>query len=62
MEDACPRTTSSTLKWTTRDPRRLRSFFERLFDWEFREAMPGYTMIEAWAASSSPPTLRCRSG
>ena len=34
------------IEWTTRDPRRLRSFFERIFDWEFREAMPGYTMIE----------------
>ena len=34
------------IEWTTRDPERLRSFFGRLFDWEFREAMPGYTMIE----------------
>lgn len=34
------------IEWTTRDPERLRSFFERIFDWELRDAMPGYTMIE----------------
>jgi hypothetical protein len=34
------------IEWTTRDPERLRSFFGRIFDWQFREAMPGYTMID----------------
>jgi predicted enzyme related to lactoylglutathione lyase len=41
-----PKNNIQHIEWTTRDPRRLRAFFERLFDWEFREAMPGYTMIE----------------
>jgi predicted enzyme related to lactoylglutathione lyase len=41
-----PKNNIQHIEWTTRDPRRLRSFFERIFDWEFREAMPGYTMIE----------------
>ena len=34
------------IEWTTRDPERLRSFFAGIFDWQFREAMPGYTMID----------------
>jgi predicted enzyme related to lactoylglutathione lyase len=38
-----PKNNIQHIEWTTRDPRRLRAFFERLFDWEFREAMPGYT-------------------
>jgi len=41
-----PKNNIQHIEWTTRDPRRLRAFFERIFDWEFREAMPGYTMIE----------------
>ena len=41
-----PRNSIQHIEWTTRDPGRLRSFFERLFDWQFREAMPGYTMID----------------
>ncbi|HUP91210.1 MAG TPA: VOC family protein [Solimonas sp.] len=34
------------IEWTTRDPRRLRSFFGQVFDWTFIDAMPGYTLIE----------------
>ena len=34
------------IEWTTRDPGRLRTFFAGVFDWQFREAMPGYTMID----------------
>jgi predicted enzyme related to lactoylglutathione lyase len=41
-----PQNNIQHIEWTTRDPERLRSFFDRIFDWEFREAMPGYTMIE----------------
>jgi uncharacterized protein len=41
-----PRNNIQHIEWTTRDPERLRAFFERVFDWEFSEAMPGYTMID----------------
>jgi predicted enzyme related to lactoylglutathione lyase len=41
-----PRNNIQHIEWTTREPERLRSFFARIFDWEFREAMPGYTIIE----------------
>ena len=41
-----PKNDIQHIEWTTRDPGRLRSFFEGIFDWQFREAMPGYTMIE----------------
>ena len=34
------------VEWTTRDSKRLREFFGNVFDWSFREAMPGYTLIE----------------
>ncbi len=34
------------IEWTTREPGRLRSFFSRVFDWKFSEAMPGYTLIQ----------------
>ena len=33
-------------EWNTRDPKRLQSFYGRIFDWKFFEAMPGYTMID----------------
>ena len=33
-------------EWTTRDPKRLQSFYGKVFDWKFNEAMPGYTMID----------------
>lgn len=33
-------------EWNTRDPKRLKTFYGKLFDWKFDEAMPGYTMIE----------------
>ena len=41
-----PQNTIQHIEWTTRDAQRLRSFFARIFDWEFREAMPDYTLIE----------------
>jgi predicted enzyme related to lactoylglutathione lyase len=53
-----PKNNIQHIEWTTRDPRRLRSFFERLFDWEFREAMPGYTMIEGVGGIFDAPDPR----
>ena len=41
-----PKNLIQHIEWTTRDPARLKSFFSRIFDWNFFEAMPGYTMIE----------------
>lgn len=41
-----PKNAIQHVEWTTRDPRRLQSFYDQLFDWNFFEAMPGYTMIE----------------
>ena len=41
-----PKNDIQHIEWTTRDPGRLRSFFAGIFDWQFREAMPGYTMID----------------
>ena len=41
-----PKNAIQHIEWTTRDPRRLMEFFNRIFDWNFFEAMPGYTMIE----------------
>ena len=41
-----PKNIIQHIEWTTREPQRLRSFFSRIFDWQFREAMPGYTMID----------------
>ena len=41
-----PKNVIQHVEWTTRDPRRLQSFYGRLFDWKFNEAMPGYTMID----------------
>jgi predicted enzyme related to lactoylglutathione lyase len=41
-----PKNLIQHIEWTTRDPKRLRSFFSRVFDWQFNEAMPGYTLIE----------------
>jgi predicted enzyme related to lactoylglutathione lyase len=46
MGGRMPKNNIQHIEWTTRDPGRLRSFFARIFDWEFREAMPGYTMID----------------
>ena len=41
-----PKNLIQHIEWTTRHPARLRTFFTSVFDWTFREAMPGYTMIE----------------
>lgn len=41
-----PKNVIQHVEWTTRDPKRLKSFYGRIFDWKFREAMPGYTMID----------------
>jgi predicted enzyme related to lactoylglutathione lyase len=41
-----PKNAIQHIEWTTRDPRRLKSFYDDIFDWNFFEAMPGYTMIE----------------
>ena len=34
------------IEWTTPHSSRLRTFFTSVFDWTFREAMPGYTLID----------------
>jgi uncharacterized protein len=41
-----PKNLIQHIEWTTRHSARLRTFFTSVFDWTFREAMPGYTMIE----------------
>ena len=41
-----PKNLIQHIEWTTRHPARLRTFFTSVFDWTFREAMPGYTMID----------------
>jgi len=41
-----PKNVIQHIEWTTSDPQRLRKFFGKVFDWEFHDAMPGYTMIE----------------
>jgi len=41
-----PKNVIQHVEWTTRDPKRLQSFYGRIFDWKFNEAMPGYTMID----------------
>ena len=41
MGGAVPKNNIQHIEWTTRDPGRLRSFFAGIFDWQFREAMPG---------------------
>lgn len=34
-------------EWNTRDPKRLASFYSRIFDWKFDDRkMPGYTFID----------------
>lgn len=43
------------IEWTTRDSTRLREFFDRVFDWNFREAMPGYTLIEGLGGIFAAP-------
>jgi len=46
------------IEWTTRDPERLRTFFGRIFDWQFRDAMPGYTMIDGVGGIFDAPDPR----
>lgn len=41
-----PKNLIQHVEWATRDPKRLQSFYGRIFDWKFKEAMPGYTMID----------------
>ena len=41
-----PKNAIQHIEWTTTDPKRLRKFFGKIFDWTFHDAMPGYTMIE----------------
>ena len=43
------------IEWTTRDAQHLRAFYSRIFDWKFRDAMPGYTMIEGVGGIFSAP-------
>jgi predicted enzyme related to lactoylglutathione lyase len=34
-------------EWNTRDPKRLQSFYGKIFDWKFNDKrMPGYTVID----------------
>src|SRR6218665_445099 len=33
------------IEWSSRDPKRLKKFFSKVFDWELTEPMPGYTII-----------------
>ena len=41
-----PKNVIQHVEWNTRDPKRLQSFYGRIFDWKFNEAMPGYTLID----------------
>jgi len=41
-----PKNLIQHIEWTTRDPERLKNFFRQIFDWNFLDAMPGYTLIE----------------
>jgi predicted enzyme related to lactoylglutathione lyase len=41
-----PKNLIQHIEWTSRHPARLRTFFTSVFDWTFREMMPGYTLIE----------------
>ena len=43
------------IEWTTRNAQHLRAFYSRIFDWKFRDAMPGYTMIEGVGGIFSAP-------
>ena len=53
-----PKNNIQHIEWTTRDPGRLRTFFAGLFDWQFREAMPGYTMIDGVGGIFDAPDPR----
>ena len=34
-------------EWNTRDPKRLQTFYGKIFDWKFNDkVMPGYTLID----------------
>ena len=33
------------VEWSTHDPKRLKKFYGRIFDWTFDDSMPGYTMM-----------------
>jgi uncharacterized protein len=34
-------------EWNTRDPKRLQTFYGKIFDWKFNDKMmPGYTLID----------------
>jgi predicted enzyme related to lactoylglutathione lyase len=33
------------VEWSTHDPKRLKKFYGRIFDWTFDEPMPGYTIM-----------------
>ena len=34
-------------EWNTRNPKRLQTFYSRIFDWKFNDkVMPGYTLID----------------
>ena len=50
-----PKNAIQHIEWTTRDPGRLQSFYDELFDWNFFEAMPGYTMIEGLGGIFAAP-------
>lgn len=41
-----PKNVIQHVEWTTEDPKRLQSFYGGIFDWKFKEAMPGYTLID----------------
>jgi predicted enzyme related to lactoylglutathione lyase len=40
-----PKNLIQHIEWTTRSSARLRAFYEKIFDWTFGDAMPGYTLI-----------------
>jgi len=33
------------IEWSSRDAKRLQKFFSKVFDWEFKKPMPGYTIM-----------------
>ena len=52
-----PKNLIQHIEWTTRDPARLRTFFGRIFDWQFRD-LPDYTMIDGVGGIFDAPDPR----
>ena len=57
-----PKNKIQHVEWTTRDPKRLQSFYGKVFDWKFNEAMPGYTMIDGVGGIFAAPDQQMPTG